>query len=173
MKGRKALIATLLLLSIITTAFGAYILHYTLVKQSGVDVIMNTWKIELFLEQECINVADAIAFPSVEEEVGGTVTTPRYYLKNLAEVRNILAFYDVTDLPDGMSLDATQYHEDPIPTEQVWACGTEDFEGQLYLYPSTEPDWVGEVEWHLTVDPSVVADFYDFTINIFAKENVS
>lgn len=163
-KKRKSVLVALMLLAVFCGAvLGAMIYKYQISKPTYITVSMNSWKIELFTDELCTIVADSINFASLEESIGGAMNTSTYYLKNIAELRNIYPQWNHTSLPAGITL-----------TSWITLGGTDHPlgpNGVCGLPIDSSNGWQAPIWWQVTITSSVLEGAYNCTIDIFAIQN--
>lgn len=138
--------------------------YFVLQKPSGVTVDVNSFGLELYVEQENpATIVDYIDFPNVTENgLNTTMSTPTYYLflKEADEAFSVTYLWNATGLPAEASILA--YIGRGYPLEM-------NTPQPKNLYPLTSGELGYEIRWELNCT-NLAAGTYDFTINIYCGQ---
>lgn len=133
MNKKISIVALLLCALLVTVAFS--MVYFVIFKPASLEVLPNTYGVELFLDSDLTTVATSITFPSIMASVPSSqsVTTQTYYLTatSLSEGETIVCRYWILDenLTEGwiisgnINIDGQGYMEDyayQIAYDEVW-----------------------------------------------------
>lgn len=108
MENRTKKLTPLLLTLVLCISVGsvAAILYYSMTKTAAINIVLNSYQIELFVDAECTIVADTIEFPNAMYGQPGVIRSSTYCLKAVAiePGQTIVCKWSCDDLPAGMEL---------------------------------------------------------------------